>query len=85
MERLSNVPRLVSMDQGIEPLQSDSRAGTQSVDIFKRNKLSSIQVDLFQTIDNPEIISLCLWNVRSAFWGQYSHLVICTFLQSGLR
>lgn len=30
------------VDQRIETLQSDSRARTQSVDIFKRNKLLSI-------------------------------------------
>ena len=42
MQRLSNVPKLVSVDQRIEPLQSDSRARTQSLDIFKRNKLLSI-------------------------------------------
>ena len=42
MEILSNMPKLVSVDRRIEPLQSDSRARTQSMDIFKGNKLLSI-------------------------------------------
>lgn len=76
------MPRLVSAEQGLEPQLSDSRGGTQWMDISKSNTLSLtlLQGRLIRNNRQSRNYLSLSWECMLCFLRQYFHVILCSFV-----